>query len=186
MLKTNRLRADTTVVPADVGYPTDSGLLARGVVRLSALVATLHVLGLATRTKLRDRSRSMRRRAHDIGAWLRRRTDTAKEEAMAITAEMADIAEASLAEAKKVAENARRGLRRAGEQASGKAQAKLAELETLVSRLEQVVAQARSRLSGEMPEGATRLVSLARPRRPADKKRGVSANRSSSVTSHRS
>lgn len=26
MLKTNRLRADTTCVPADVGYPTDSGL----------------------------------------------------------------------------------------------------------------------------------------------------------------
>jgi len=62
----------------------------------------------------------MRRRAHDIGAWLRRRTDTAKEEVTAITAEMADIADASLAEAKKVAENARRGLRRAGEQASGK------------------------------------------------------------------
>ena len=163
VLKTDRLRADTTVVPSDLGYPTDSGLLARGVVRLGGLVATLHSLGLATRTKLRDRSRSMRRRAHDIGAWLRRRTDTAKEEAMAITAEMADIADASLVEAKKVAENARRGLRRAGEQASGKAQAKLAELETLVSRLEQVVAQARSRLSGEMPQGATRLVSLHDP-----------------------
>jgi IS5 family transposase len=163
VLKTDRLRADTTVVPSDLGYPTDSGLLARGVVRLGSLVATLHSLGLATRTKLRDRSRSMRRRAHDIGAWLRRRTDTAKEEVTAITAEMADIADASLAEAKKVAENARRGLRRAGEQASGKARAKLAELETLVSRLDQVVAQARSRLSGEMPEGATRLVSLHDP-----------------------
>jgi IS5 family transposase len=79
VLKTNRLRADSTVVPADLAYPTDSGLLARGVVRLGGLVATLHTLGLATRTKLRDRSRSMRRRAHDIGAWLRRRTDTAKE-----------------------------------------------------------------------------------------------------------
>jgi IS5 family transposase len=163
VLKTDRLRADTTVVPSDLGYPTDSGLLARGVVRLGSLVATLHSLGLATRTKLRDRSRSMRRRAHDIGAWLRRRTDTAKEEVTAITAEMADIADASLAEAKKVAANARRGLRRAGEQASGKARAKLAELETLVSRLDQVVAQARSRLSGEMPEGATRLVSLHDP-----------------------
>ena len=84
VLKTNRLRADTTVVPSDLGYPTDSGLLARGVVRLGSLVATLHSLGLATRTKLRDRSRSMRRRAHDIGAWLRRRTDTAKEEVTAI------------------------------------------------------------------------------------------------------
>ena len=163
MLKTNRLRADTTVVPGDVGYPTDSGLLARGVVRLTALVATLHVLGLATRTKLRDRGRSMRRRAHDIGAWLRRRGDLAKEETLAITAEMATIAETSLAEAKKVAGNARRGLRRAGEGAPGKARAALAELEMLIARLETVVAQTRVRLSGEVPEGATRLVSLHDP-----------------------
>jgi IS5 family transposase len=163
VLKANRLRADTTVVPADVGYPTDSGLMARGVVRLGALVGKLHGHGLATRTKLRDRSRSMRRRAHDIGAWLRRRTDTAKEEAKAITSEMADIAEASLAEARAVARNARRGLRCAGDQGPGKARATLAELETLVSRLEQVVAQARKRLSGEMPEGSSRLVSLQGP-----------------------
>ena len=31
LLRTNRLRADTTVVPADVAYPTDSGLLAKAV-----------------------------------------------------------------------------------------------------------------------------------------------------------
>ena len=29
VLRTNRLRADTTVVPANVAYPTDSGLLAK-------------------------------------------------------------------------------------------------------------------------------------------------------------
>src|SRR3954454_18905615 len=31
LLRTTRLRADTTVVPADVAYPTDSGLLAKAV-----------------------------------------------------------------------------------------------------------------------------------------------------------
>ena len=155
VLKTDRVRADTTVVPGDVGYPTDSGLLARGVIRLVALVAALHVLGLATRTKMRDRSRSMRRRAHDIGAWLRRRTDMAKEE---------------------VDGHHRRdgrhrrgvpwrgttggGQRPAGpapgrRRASGKAHATLAELEVLIERLERVVAQTRLRVDGEMPEAAT-------------------------------
>jgi IS5 family transposase len=105
----------------------------------------------------------MRRRAHGIGAWLRRRTEVAKQEAKAITAEMADIAEMSLAEARKVAANARRGLRRAGGQAPGKAKATLGELDTLISRLGQVVAQSRLRLSGEVPPGATRLVSLHDP-----------------------
>jgi IS5 family transposase len=163
VLKTDRVRADTTVVPGDVGYPTDSRLMARGVIRLVSLVAALHGLGLATRTKMRDRGRSMRRRAHDIGAWLRRRTDEAKDEAKAITGEMATIAEASLIEARAVARNARRGVGRAGDQASGKARSTLAELETLVERLERVIDQTRLRLAGETPPGATRLVSLHDP-----------------------
>jgi IS5 family transposase len=33
LLRTGRLRADTTVVPANVSYPTDSGLLAKAVGR---------------------------------------------------------------------------------------------------------------------------------------------------------
>src|ERR671920_1459952 len=36
LLRTTRLRADTTVVPADVAYPTDSGLLAKAVRRSAA------------------------------------------------------------------------------------------------------------------------------------------------------
>ena len=163
VLRTDRIRADTTVVPGDVGYPTDSGLLARGVIRMVALVAVLHALGLATRTTMRDRSRSVRRRAHEIGAWLRRRTETAKDEAMAITAEMADIAEASLAEARRVVANARRGARSRSREVSGKARSALAELETLIGRLDQVVVQTRRRVTGQMPDGSTRLVSLHDP-----------------------
>ena len=36
LLPTARLRADTTVVPADAAYPTDSGLLAKAVRRIGA------------------------------------------------------------------------------------------------------------------------------------------------------
>ena len=36
LLRASRLRADTTVVPANVSYPTDSGLLARAVRRIAA------------------------------------------------------------------------------------------------------------------------------------------------------
>ncbi len=163
VLKVDKVRGDTTVVPADVAYPTDSGLMARGVARLVALVAVLHGLGLASRTKMRDRGRSLRRRAHDIGAWLRRRSDEAKEEAKAITGEMASIAELSLAEARQVAVNARRGISKAGDQTTGKARATLAELELTIARLERVVAQTKLRLAGTMPGGSTRLVSLHDP-----------------------
>jgi IS5 family transposase len=163
VLKVDKVRGDTTVVPGDVAYPTDSGLMARGVARLVSLVAVLHGLGLASRTKMRDRGRSLRRRAHDIGAWLRRRSEDAKEEAKAITGEMASIAELSLAEARHVATNARRGIAKAGDRASGKAKATLADLEVTITRLERVVAQTKLRLAGTMPEGSTRLVSLHDP-----------------------
>src|SRR5947209_20145645 len=58
LLRTTRLRADTTVVPADVSYPTDSGLLAKAVRRLAAAGRRVQAAGGATRIKVRDRSRS--------------------------------------------------------------------------------------------------------------------------------
>ena len=58
LLRTTRLRADTTVVPADVAYPTDSGLLAKAVRRIAAAGRRVQAAGGATRTRVRDRSRA--------------------------------------------------------------------------------------------------------------------------------
>src|SRR3954468_16274974 len=66
LLRTSRLRADTTVVPADVAYPTDSGLLAKAVRRIAAAGRRVQAAGGATRTKVRDRSRSAGARAREI------------------------------------------------------------------------------------------------------------------------
>ena len=92
LIRLDRVRADTTVVEANVAYPTDSGLLAKAVAKLAKLAAAIKATGLASRTTFRDRTRSMRRRAHDIGAWLRRRGDDTKAEVQAINAEMVAIA----------------------------------------------------------------------------------------------
>ena len=54
-------------------------------------------------------------------------------------------------------------MRRAGGPVSGKARATVAELDTLIGRLERVVAQTRTRVGGDMPDSATRLVSLPDP-----------------------
>lgn len=163
VVRLDRLRADTTVVEANVAYPTDSGLLARGVARLAALTCKLKRFGLARRTGFRDRSRSMRRRAHDIGAWLRRRSDDAKAEVLAINAEMVDLADLAVAETRAVARNAARALRRKGSDASGAARAAVAELVELAAAVERIAAQTRLRISGETPAGATRIVSLHDP-----------------------
>jgi IS5 family transposase len=78
LVKTDRLRADTTVVPANVAHPSDAGLLAKGVVGLTKLTAKLKELGLARRSRFRNRTRAIKRRSHAIGTWLRRRSEQAK------------------------------------------------------------------------------------------------------------
>ena len=160
VVRLDKVRADTTVVEANVSYPTDSGLLAKGVARLVVLIAALKAAGYALRTTTRDRTRSVRARAHSIGAWLRRRSDDAKTEVYAITAEMTIIAEAAIADAVAVARNTRRSLRGASHAASGKAAALVAELEATAQTLGRVCAQTRVRLGGTVPEGSTRIVSL--------------------------
>ena len=134
VLKTNKLRADTTVVPANVAYPTDSGLLAKGVAKMAKAIKSLQVKGLASRTASRDRTRMMRSRARSIGANLRRRSGEAKDEVLAINAEMAAIASTAVKEARRVAANARRTLRQLGDGAPRKLMAIADDLELTASR----------------------------------------------------
>jgi IS5 family transposase len=105
----------------------------------------------------------VRRRAHSIAARLRRRNDEARVEVLAITGELADIAEATITDALAVAHNAKRALLRAGTAAPRKAVALVAEIEKTVKLLEQIIAQARTRIAGEIPDGSTRIVSLHDP-----------------------
>jgi IS5 family transposase len=48
------LRADTTVVPADIKYPTDSGLLTKGIAKITTLVRRIQSAGAAGRTLFDD------------------------------------------------------------------------------------------------------------------------------------
>src|SRR4051794_25517022 len=56
LVKTGKVRADTTVVSANVEYPTDSGLLARAVTLVGRLVKRIKAAGGASRTEFRDAS----------------------------------------------------------------------------------------------------------------------------------
>jgi len=54
VLRSRRLRVDTTVVESDTRRPTDSGLCAHAVARLTRLGKRIQAAGLARRTPLRD------------------------------------------------------------------------------------------------------------------------------------
>ena len=185
LLRTNRVRVDTRVVPSNVTYPTDSGLLAKAIRRIAATRRRIQAAGGATRTTVRDRSRSAGKRAHVIGAKLRIRSAAGKDEALAavcrVTGELADLAETAAKDADRVLVNAKRALRRArtkakqqqangsseGAAAAGRRRGRLAravdDLTDLVAATRQIAAQTRQRLAGVTPNGATRRVSLHDP-----------------------
>jgi IS5 family transposase len=180
LLRTTRLRADTTVVPADVAYPTDSGLLAKAVRRIAAAGRRIQAAGGATRTTVRDRSRSAGARAREIGAKLRLRAAQTRDEAQAvvrrITGELARLAERAAADAEQLLLNARRALRRARVKGTelaaagvrdatagrrrGRLHRAVNDLTDLLIATRRIAAQTRQRLTGIVPEGATRRVSL--------------------------
>jgi transposase, IS5 family len=180
LLRTNRVRADTTVVPANVCYPTDSGLLAKAIRRIAATGQRIHNAGGAVRTKVRDRSRAAGKRAHGIAAKLRSRSqlgrDQVKDGVQRITGELADLAQASVRDAQRVLVNARRALRKARakaaalakaggrDAAAGRRRGRLAravhDLSSLLEATEQIIGQTRQRIAGITPDGARRVVSL--------------------------
>ena len=164
LLRTDKVRADTTVVEAAVAYPTDSGLLAKAVGGIAATITRIQVAGGATRTRVRDRSRSAGQRARSIAAKLRLRGAAAREEGQAavlrITGELAGIAEAAVRDAQAVLRNARRALCTANGRRRGQLHRAVNDLDTLLQRTHRVVAQTRSRLAGVMPDSAARMVSF--------------------------
>jgi IS5 family transposase len=164
VLRMHKVRADTTVVEANVAYPVDSSLLAKGVARLAKLARRAKAQGLAQRTKLRDRSRGAHRRAREVVNSLRRRDEFARDELRRLNAKLARTAAQSVREAEAVVRNVRRKLRSLGPTATGRARADVDQLEQLAERVRCIAEQTRRRaVQGETPDGATRLVSLHDP-----------------------
>src|SRR4051812_30854140 len=182
LLRTARLRADTTVVPANVAYPTDSGLLARSVRRIVATGRRIQAAGGAIRTRCRDRSRAAGSRAHAIAAKLRLRGAAGREEAQAtvqrITGELAERAERAAADAERLLGNARRTLRLARRQATdraargesnaaaGRLHRAIDDFAELLTATRTIAAQTRQRLAGITPDA--RPIAKGRLGRPVE------------------
>ncbi len=168
LLRTARVRADTTVIAANMVFPTDVGLLARAVGKLVRAARRVQAAGGATGTVMRDRRRAATRRAREMAATMRARARLGRDESSAaigrMTGNLAGLAEAAAAQAAAVLRNGRRAVRRAlSGRMRGRLRRALGELAVTIGRTATVVAQARSRLAGQMPDGATRLVSLHDP-----------------------
>jgi IS5 family transposase len=156
VLRSRRLRVDTTVVEADIRSPTDSGLCAHAVSRLTRLAKRIKAAGLAPRSRVRDRRRSVGKRVRAISA-ARVRGRQALRTLDRLTAEIAERAGQTVREARALARNARRDARR-----KRVSVAPLERLEHELVAAEHVLAQTDLRLAGQrtIPD---RRVSLVDP-----------------------
>jgi transposase, IS5 family len=151
-------RIDSTVVEADVRYPTDDGLALQGARALAAQGPRLARRVGERATAVRDRSRSIGRRAREIARTLGRRTGKAKERVMELNAQSGRLLARSAHEAKRLAARARRRARGRGARTKLRAAARL---EEFAGRCERVAEQIATRVRGERI--TDRLVSLADP-----------------------
>jgi IS5 family transposase len=151
-------RIDSTVIEADVRYPTDLGLAADATKTLAREAAKAAALAGSDAPRVQDRSRAVRRRQRRLNRTLAARTGQGKPTALRLTGEAGRLVERSMRQARRVAEHLRRRARGRG------AQTKLAaarRIEQLADRAAIVARQIRQRLAGE--KITNRLVSLSDP-----------------------
>jgi transposase, IS5 family len=152
------VRIDSTVIEADVKYPTDAGLASAGVRVLAREGRKLAKLLKENKARVRDRSRSMGRRLRAISRTIRRRSGEAKQEVLKLTAQTGELLERSVTEARRLAQGARRTA--GGRPAKAKLKA-AAGLDEAADRCEKVAQQIRRRVAGEPI--SDRIVSLSDP-----------------------
>ena len=152
------VRIDSTVVEADVRYPTDSGLALDSARVLASEARKLLAKIGRDSGHVRDRSRAIGRRVRAMTRTLGGRTGERKQQALELTEQAGKLVERSIREAKRLVVVARRRARGRG---AGAKLRQIERLETFIERAERVTGQIRKRLRGERI--ADRLVSIFDP-----------------------
>jgi IS5 family transposase len=156
--KVRAARIDSTVVEADVRYPSDAALSLDGARALAREARKLAALIGADAPRVRDRSRALGRRLRAISRTVGRRTGERKAQVLALTEQAGELLSRSVREARGLALSARARARGRGAQ---RKLAAIANLEELAERAARVTAQIKRRLAGEpIPD---RLVSMFDP-----------------------
>jgi IS5 family transposase len=150
-------RVDSTVVEADIRYPSDAMLALQGARALTREGKKVTKL-IGGKVRVRDRSRSIGKTVRAISKTLARRTGAAKAQVMALNEQAGRLIKRSAAEALRLAAQARRSARGRGARAKLRA---AEELEQLAGRCRQVAEQIDRRVRGL--KITDRLVSIADP-----------------------
>jgi IS5 family transposase len=149
-------RIDSTVIEADICYPSDAMLALHGVRALAREGRKLTAMTKHATVRVRDRSRSVGKTVRAISKTLARRTGEAKAQVMRLNERAGRLIARSAREAQRLAAQVRVGARGRGAQAKLRAAVKL---EELAGRCRRVAEQIDRRARGL--KITDRLVSLA-------------------------
>lgn len=152
------VRIDSTVVEADMRYPSDAALSLDGARTLARQARRLTALVGPGAGHVRDRSRALGRRLRAISRTIGRRTGERKEQVLSLTEQAGELLSRSVREARRLALAARARAR--GRGAQRKLQA-IARLEEMAERAERVAAQIKARIAAQPIRD--RLVSMFDP-----------------------
>jgi transposase, IS5 family len=163
LLRSRKLRVDTTVVQAPIDYPTDIGLLADGARVVTRTVRQLQAAGAAVRTAFRSRARSIKRALAAVGRSLRMRTDEAKAAVLTQTARVLRCTRQISRQAQRGLRNSRHRRRDVHGRTAALVQRTRLRLRRQLQLTARVMDQARTRIRGTttIPD---RIVSVFDPR----------------------
>jgi IS5 family transposase len=151
-------RIDSTVIEADVRYPSDAALALQGARALARQGRRLAQRAGAGARAVRERSRAIGRRARQVSRTLARRTGEGREEVIELNRQAGELLRRSAREARRLAKGARARARGPGARARLRAAEAITEL---ASRCERVAEQTARRARGL--KISDRIVSLADP-----------------------
>lgn len=103
ILKGKKLRMDSTVVESNIHFPTDAGLLSDSVKKITTIVKEIKKQGAATKTKFRDRTRTVKKTILKLCKNLRKKATSKKESIKEQTRKLLKITKDVLKQARDVA-----------------------------------------------------------------------------------
>ncbi|MCK5590579.1 MAG: ISNCY family transposase [Candidatus Pacebacteria bacterium] len=106
ILKGKKLRMDSTVVESNIHFPTDAGLLSDSVKKITKIVKEIKKQGVATKTKFRDRTRTVKKTILKLCKNLRKKATSKKESIKEQTKKLLMITKDILKQAKDIAKDA--------------------------------------------------------------------------------
>jgi IS5 family transposase len=153
------MRVDTTVVETNIPYPTDSTLMGDGVRVLTRVMKKVAAAGEAG-TKLRDRSRTVKRRILEIAYASRDKSEKGQQKMKAAYGKLLEATRRVVGQAKKFSGEIATQFRQDGQAVLQKAKQQLDEM---IPRVHQVMKQARERVLGGNTRASNKILSVFEP-----------------------